>query len=109
MQEGIVFDGRCLRGLLLIPGLQHNVECSEPRTNARLLDKLVGEFIEPLCISPAFIGEPTLLSLFFHYQHLYQSATRKSCLLSLSGTDHAPASVNALKALCAERSFVMHT
>jgi lysyl-tRNA synthetase class 2 len=35
---------------------KHNVECSEPRTNARLLDKLVGEFIEPLCISPGFIG-----------------------------------------------------
>jgi lysyl-tRNA synthetase class 2 len=36
--------------------LQHGVQCSEPRTNARLLDKLVGEFIEPLCISPSFIG-----------------------------------------------------
>ena len=35
---------------------KHNVECSEPRTNARLLDKLVGEYIEPLCVSPAFIG-----------------------------------------------------
>ncbi|TFY77925.1 hypothetical protein EWM64_g6088 [Hericium alpestre] len=38
---------------------KHDVDCSEPRTNARLLDKLVGEFIEPLCISPAFIvGHP---------------------------------------------------
>ncbi|KAL0957044.1 hypothetical protein HGRIS_003144 [Hohenbuehelia grisea] len=36
---------------------KHNVDCSEPRTNARLLDKLVGEYIEPLCASPAFIGE----------------------------------------------------
>lgn len=36
--------------------LQHSVECSEPRTNARMLDKLVGEYIEPLCISPAFIS-----------------------------------------------------
>ncbi|KIK69907.1 hypothetical protein GYMLUDRAFT_212825 [Collybiopsis luxurians FD-317 M1] len=42
---------------------KHNVECSEPRTNARLLDKLVGEFIEPLCISPAFIvGHPQVMS-----------------------------------------------
>ncbi|KAI9456560.1 hypothetical protein BJY52DRAFT_1187849 [Lactarius psammicola] len=41
----------------------HNVECSEPRTNARLLDKLVGEYIEPLCISPAFIvGHPQVMS-----------------------------------------------
>lgn len=40
--------------------LQHSVECSEPRTNARMLDKLVGEYIEPLCISPAFI------SMYYH-------------------------------------------
>jgi lysyl-tRNA synthetase class 2 len=42
---------------------KHNVDCSEPRTNARLLDKLVGEYIEPLCISPAFIvGHPQIMS-----------------------------------------------
>jgi lysyl-tRNA synthetase class 2 len=42
---------------------KHNIECSEPRTNSRLLDKLVGEFIEPLCISPAFIvGHPQVMS-----------------------------------------------
>ena len=42
---------------------KHGVECSEPRTNARLLDKLVGEFIEPLCVSPAFIvGHPQVMS-----------------------------------------------
>lgn len=41
----------------------HNVDCSEPRTTARLLDKLVGEYIEPLCISPAFIvGHPQVMS-----------------------------------------------
>ncbi|KAJ6631217.1 lysyl-tRNA synthetase [Mycena sp. CBHHK59/15] len=43
--------------------VKHNVDCSEPRTNARLLDKLVGEFIEPLCISPSFIvGHPQVMS-----------------------------------------------
>ncbi|PPQ99670.1 hypothetical protein CVT24_009742 [Panaeolus cyanescens] len=43
--------------------VKHNVDCSEPRTNARLLDKLVGEFIEPLCVSPAFIvGHPQVMS-----------------------------------------------
>ncbi|KAJ3787624.1 lysine-tRNA ligase [Lentinula aff. detonsa] len=42
---------------------KHKVECSEPRTNARLLDKLVGEYIEPLCVSPAFIvGHPQVMS-----------------------------------------------
>ncbi|KAF9050448.1 hypothetical protein BJ165DRAFT_1414207 [Panaeolus papilionaceus] len=48
-----------LRGLCI----KHNVNCSEPRTNTRLLDKLVGEFIEPLCVSPAFIvGHPQVMS-----------------------------------------------
>ncbi|KAL5507451.1 KRS1 [Sanghuangporus vaninii] len=42
---------------------KHNVNCPEPRTNPRLLDKLVGEFIEPLCISPSFIvGHPQVMS-----------------------------------------------
>ncbi|KAF8189945.1 lysine-tRNA ligase [Mycena galopus ATCC 62051] len=42
---------------------KHNVDCSGPRTNARLLDKLVGEYIEPLCVSPSFIvGHPQVMS-----------------------------------------------
>ena len=42
---------------------KHKVECRPPQTTARLLDKLVGEFIEPTCISPAFIMEhPQLMS-----------------------------------------------
>ena len=42
---------------------QHNVECSEPRTNARLLDKLVGEYIENQCVNPSFIvGHPQVMS-----------------------------------------------
>ncbi|KAI9152503.1 lysyl-tRNA synthetase [Blastocladiella emersonii ATCC 22665] len=36
---------------------KHNVECGAPRTSARLLDKLVGEFLESECISPTFITE----------------------------------------------------
>jgi len=36
-----------------------DVECSPPMTNARMLDKLVGEFIEEKCINPTFItGHP---------------------------------------------------
>ncbi|KAJ3300105.1 lysyl-tRNA synthetase [Borealophlyctis nickersoniae] len=42
---------------------KHNVECSAPRTSARLLDKLVGEFIENTCINPTFIMEhPQMMS-----------------------------------------------
>ncbi|WFD00795.1 lysine--tRNA ligase [Malassezia yamatoensis] len=40
-----------------------NVECSAPRTANRLIDKLVGEFIESQCISPSFIvGHPQIMS-----------------------------------------------
>lgn len=42
---------------------KHNVKCGEPRTTARLLDKLVGEFIESQCINPTFITEhPEVMS-----------------------------------------------
>ncbi|KAJ3321955.1 lysyl-tRNA synthetase [Boothiomyces sp. JEL0866] len=42
---------------------KHKVDCSAPRTNARLLDKLVGEYIENQCISPTFITEhPKMMS-----------------------------------------------
>jgi len=42
---------------------KHGVECSAPRTAARMLDKLVGDFIEVNCISPTFItGHPQLMS-----------------------------------------------
>ena len=40
-----------------------NVQCSPPQTNARMLDKLVGEFIEEKCINPTFITEhPQMMS-----------------------------------------------
>nr|XP_057920697.1 uncharacterized protein LOC131119366 [Doryrhamphus excisus] len=37
--------------------------CEEPRTLARVLDKLVGEYIEPDCINPTFIiNQPVIMS-----------------------------------------------
>ncbi|XP_037050056.1 lysine--tRNA ligase isoform X2 [Bradysia coprophila] len=42
---------------------KHNVECPAPRTTARLLDKLVGEFLEEDCINPTFICDhPQIMS-----------------------------------------------
>lgn len=35
--------------------VKHNVDCPAPRTTARMIDKLVGEFIEVNCVSPTFI------------------------------------------------------
>ncbi|CAG8610960.1 4965_t:CDS:2 [Paraglomus brasilianum] len=43
--------------------VKHNVDCPAPRTNARLIDKLVGDFIEVNYISPTFlIGHPQMMS-----------------------------------------------
>ncbi|KAJ8679936.1 hypothetical protein QAD02_015723 [Eretmocerus hayati] len=43
--------------------VKHEVECPAPRTTARLLDKLVGEFIEEKCINPTFIMDhPQIMS-----------------------------------------------
>lgn len=40
-----------------------NIECEEPRTTARMLDKLVGELIEPECVNPTFICDhPKIMS-----------------------------------------------
>jgi lysyl-tRNA synthetase class 2 len=42
---------------------EKGVDCSRPRTTARLLDKLVGEFLESQCVDPAFIVDhPQLMS-----------------------------------------------
>lgn len=43
--------------------LSLGVDCSHPRTTPRLLDKLIGKFIEPLCLNPTFItGHPAIMS-----------------------------------------------
>ena len=50
--------GKFLKGLLD----KHNIECPPPLTNARMLDKLVGE-LEDTCINPTFIfGHPQMMS-----------------------------------------------
>jgi len=42
---------------------KHQVECKPPLTTARLLDKLVGEFLESKCLHPTFITDhPKIMS-----------------------------------------------
>ena len=42
---------------------KHNVDCSNPRTSARLIDKLVGHFLESKCKNPSFIIDtPQIMS-----------------------------------------------
>ena len=38
------------------------VDCSEPKTNSRMIDALVGEFIEETAINPTFIMGKTCSS-----------------------------------------------
>uniref|UniRef100_A0A4W5MKK7 Lysine--tRNA ligase n=1 Tax=Hucho hucho TaxID=62062 RepID=A0A4W5MKK7_9TELE len=49
---------------------QKGVECPPPRTTARLLDKLVGDFLEVTCINPTFICDhPQIMSPLAKCQH----------------------------------------
>lgn len=42
---------------------EKGVDCPPPHSTARLLDKLVGEFLEEKCVNPAFICDhPRLMS-----------------------------------------------
>ena len=43
--------------------IEKNVECKPPQTTARLIDKLVGEFLESQCKNPTFIIDtPSIMS-----------------------------------------------
>ncbi len=43
--------------------VKHDIECRPPRTVARLVDKLVGHFLEEGCINPTFITDhPEMMS-----------------------------------------------
>jgi lysyl-tRNA synthetase class 2 len=44
--------------------IQHKVDCPAPRTVARMIDKLVGDLIEPTCINPTFILNHPQVCLF---------------------------------------------
>ncbi|XP_075045245.1 lysine--tRNA ligase isoform X1 [Mixophyes fleayi] len=57
------FDTEETRKLLDDICVEKEVECPAPRTTARLLDKLVGDFLEVTCINPTFICDhPQIMS-----------------------------------------------
>ena len=42
---------------------EKKVDCAFPRTTSRLIDKLVGEYLETKCLNPTFIiDHPTIMS-----------------------------------------------
>lgn len=57
---------------------KHQIECPPPRTTARLLDKLVGDFIEETCINPTFICEhPQIMSPLAKYHRSEPGLTER--------------------------------
>lgn len=57
---------------------KHEVECPAPRTSARLLDKLVGQFIEETCQNPTFImNHPVVMSPLAKYHRSKPGLTER--------------------------------
>lgn len=56
----------------------HNVQCTPPRTVARLLDKLVGHFLEENFVNPTFITDhPELMSPLAKYHRTRHALTER--------------------------------
>jgi len=57
---------------------EKKVVCTPPQTTARLLDKLVGEYIEPKCINPTFICDhPEIMSPLAKYHRSMPGLTER--------------------------------
>jgi len=57
---------------------EKGVNCPDPKTTARLLDKLVGEYIEPQCINPTFICDhPEIMSPLAKYHRSLPGQTER--------------------------------
>jgi lysyl-tRNA synthetase class 2 len=67
------------------------VDCGQPRTTARLLDKLVGYYIEPLCINPTFIMNHPLIMSPLAKQHRDNSQITERFELFVCGMELANA------------------
>ena len=63
------FDDLCVK---------FQVDCSAPRTTARLLDKLVGHFLEAKCLNPTFICDhPQIMSPLSKYHRTFPGLTER--------------------------------
>jgi len=57
---------------------KHDVLCTPPRTTARLLDKLVGEFLEDVIVNPCFIMDhPEIMSPLAKYHRTKEAMTER--------------------------------
>jgi lysyl-tRNA synthetase class 2 len=72
--------------------MTNNIACSHPRTTARLLDKLVGRYVEPLCINPTFItGHPQIMSPLAKLQRSNRIDCTERFELFINGIEYANA------------------
>lgn len=56
------YDSEGCREFLEKAAEKHNIDCPPPKTNARLFDRLAGEFIEEKCINPTYlINHPSVM------------------------------------------------
>jgi len=57
---------------------KNSVRCDKPRTTARLIDKLVGHYIEPTCVNPTFIiNHPQIMSPLAKYHRENNQLTER--------------------------------
>lgn len=57
---------------------EQGLECAPPRTSARLMDKLIGEYLEEQCVSPTFICEhPIIMSPLAKYHRSKLGVTER--------------------------------
>ncbi len=84
-------DPEALRQYLIQICDKHKVECSEPKTSARLLDKLIGEFIEPLCINPTFVCNHPVIMSPLSKQHRENPLLTERFELFINSTEYANA------------------
>lgn len=57
---------------------KHDIECTNPRTTARLIDKLVGHFLENQCLNPTFIcNHPQMMSPLAKYHRSIPGLTER--------------------------------
>jgi lysyl-tRNA synthetase class 2 len=57
---------------------KHGVDCPPPKTTARLLDKLCGDFVEGKCINPTFITDhPQIMSPLAKYHRNHPGLTER--------------------------------
>ncbi|WKA02791.1 hypothetical protein VitviT2T_020945 [Vitis vinifera] len=58
--------------------LKFDIKCPPPQTTARLLDKLVGHFLEEACVNPTFIiNHPEIMSPLAKWHRSKQSLTER--------------------------------